>query len=207
MLLPADIIPDIIPGLGFIDDVSVFLYVWKTVIPYLKEVATEMAEEISTEKIKLLLNDTYKGILIRSGIVLFFNILATLVVCFHPFGEEVSNFTASIVFLLCFGYSIYRGLRWIIKNGKVTAKISLSVIKEKSHLPIIVDPSHATGVRNYVKPLAMSAIAAGADGLMIETHPNPAAALSDGPQSLTFPQFDQLCDELRPIVKVMNRTF
>ncbi|MBR3772056.1 MAG: 3-deoxy-7-phosphoheptulonate synthase, partial [Clostridium sp.] len=52
-----------------------------------------------------------------------------------------------------------------------------------------------------------SAIAAGADGLMIETHPNPAIALSDGPQSLTFPQFDDLCNELRPIANVMGRTF
>lgn len=101
-----------------------------------------------------------------------------------------------------------RGIRTFETATRNTLDISaVPVIKEKSHLPIIVDPSHATGVRGYVKPLAMSAIAAGADGLMIETHPNPAIALSDGPQSLTFPQFDDLCNDLRPIIKVMNRTF
>lgn len=101
-----------------------------------------------------------------------------------------------------------RGIRTFETATRNTLDISaVPVIKEKSHLPIIVDPSHATGVRGYVKPLAKAAIAAGADGLMIETHPNPATALSDGPQSLTFPQFDELCNELRPIAKVMNRTF
>lgn len=101
-----------------------------------------------------------------------------------------------------------RGIRTFETATRNTLDISaVPVIKEKSHLPIIVDPSHATGVRNYVKPLAKSAIAAGADGLMIETHPNPAKALSDGPQSLTFPQFDELCNELRPIANVMGRTF
>lgn len=101
-----------------------------------------------------------------------------------------------------------RGIRTFETATRNTLDISaVPVIKEKSHLPIIVDPSHATGVRSYVKPLAKSAIAAGADGLMIETHPNPAIALSDGPQSLTFPQFDDLCNELRPIANVMGRTF
>lgn len=101
-----------------------------------------------------------------------------------------------------------RGIRTFETATRNTLDISaVPVIKEKSHLPIIVDPSHATGVRNYVKPLAKSAIAAGADGLMIETHPNPAKALSDGPQSLTFPQFNELCNELRPIANVMGRTF
>jgi 3-deoxy-7-phosphoheptulonate synthase len=100
-----------------------------------------------------------------------------------------------------------RGIRTFETATRNTLDISaVPVIKEKSHLPIIVDPSHATGVRGYVKPLAMSAVAAGADGLMIETHPNPAMALSDGPQSLTFPQFDALCDELRPLAKLFNKT-
>lgn len=101
-----------------------------------------------------------------------------------------------------------RGIRTYETATRNTLDISaVPVIKAKSHLPIIVDPSHATGVRKYVKPLAFSAIAAGADGLMIETHPNPATALSDGPQSLTFAQFDELCAELRPLVKLMGRTF
>lgn len=101
-----------------------------------------------------------------------------------------------------------RGIRTFETATRNTLDISaVPVIKHKSHLPIIVDPSHATGVRKYVKPLTMSAIAAGADGLMIETHPNPACALSDGPQSLTFPQFEELCDEIRPLAKLMGKSF
>jgi 3-deoxy-7-phosphoheptulonate synthase len=101
-----------------------------------------------------------------------------------------------------------RGIRTFETATRNTLDISaVPVIKHKSHLPIIVDPSHATGVRKYVKPLAMSAIAAGADGLMIETHPNPACALSDGPQSLTFPQFEELCEEIRPLAKLMGKKF
>lgn len=101
-----------------------------------------------------------------------------------------------------------RGIRTFETATRNTLDISaVPVIKSKSHLPIIVDPSHATGVRKYVKPLAMSAVAAGADGLMIETHPNPSVALSDGPQSLTFPQFEELCRELRPLAALMGKKF
>lgn len=101
-----------------------------------------------------------------------------------------------------------RGIRTFETATRNTLDISaVPVIKHKSHLPIIVDPSHATGVRRYVKPLAMSAVAAGADGLMIETHPNPACALSDGPQSLTFDQFDELCKQLKPMAKIMGKKF
>lgn len=100
-----------------------------------------------------------------------------------------------------------RGIRTFETATRNTLDISaVPVIKEKSHLPIIVDPSHATGVRNYVKPLARCAVAVGADGLMIETHPNPATALSDGPQSLTFDQFDELCKDLRPFAALMGKT-
>ncbi len=101
-----------------------------------------------------------------------------------------------------------RGIRTFETATRNTLDISaVPVIKSRSHLPIIVDPSHASGVRNYVAPLAKSAIAAGADGLMIETHPNPAAALSDGPQSLTFAHFDKLCQELRPLAELMGKKF
>lgn len=101
-----------------------------------------------------------------------------------------------------------RGIRTFETATRNTLDISaIPVIKERSHLPIIVDPSHATGVRNYVKPLAKGAVAAGADGLMIETHPNPSCALSDGPQSLTFSQFDELCKELRPFAELMGKHF
>jgi 3-deoxy-7-phosphoheptulonate synthase len=101
-----------------------------------------------------------------------------------------------------------RGIRTFETATRNTLDISaIPVIKEKSHLPIIVDPSHATGVRAYVKPLAMSAVAVGADGLMIETHPNPSCALSDGPQSLTFEQFEALTRDLRPLAALMGKKF
>lgn len=101
-----------------------------------------------------------------------------------------------------------RGIRTFETATRNTLDISaVPVIKSKSHLPIIVDPSHASGVRSYVKPLSKCAVAVGADGLMIETHPNPAIALSDGPQSLTFPQFEELCEELRPLAALMGKKF
>lgn len=101
-----------------------------------------------------------------------------------------------------------RGIRTFETATRNTLDISaVPVIRSKSHLPVIVDPSHATGVRAYVEPLAKCAIAAGADGLMIEVHPCPACALSDGPQSLTFEQFDELTDALKPYAKLAGRDF
>ncbi|MDK2808893.1 MAG: 3-deoxy-7-phosphoheptulonate synthase [Clostridiales bacterium] len=99
-----------------------------------------------------------------------------------------------------------RGIRTFETATRNTLDLSaIPVIKEKSHLPIIIDPSHATGVRSYVAPLAKASVACGADGLMIETHPDPTTALSDGPQSLTFAQFDQLMEELRPFLLLMHK--
>lgn len=101
-----------------------------------------------------------------------------------------------------------RGIRTFETATRNTLDISaVPVLKSKTHLPVIVDPSHATGVRAYVSPLAKAAIAVGADGLMIEVHNDPSKALSDGPQSLTFPQFDALCDEIKPFCQLMNRKF
>lgn len=101
-----------------------------------------------------------------------------------------------------------RGIRTFETATRNTLDISaVPVLKARTYLPVIVDPSHATGVRSYVAPLAKSAIAVGADGLMIEVHNDPANALSDGPQSLTFPQFDTLCEEMKPFCKLMNRSF
>ncbi|NLL00430.1 MAG: 3-deoxy-7-phosphoheptulonate synthase [Clostridiales bacterium] len=100
-----------------------------------------------------------------------------------------------------------RGIRTFETATRNTLDISaVPAIKSKSHLPIIVDPSHAAGVRAYVKSLSMAAVAAGADGLMIETHPDPSTALSDGPQSLTFDQFENLTGELGPLVKLLGKS-
>ncbi len=99
-----------------------------------------------------------------------------------------------------------RGIRTYETSTRNTLDISaVPVIRAKSHLPVIVDPSHATGVRAYVEPLAKAAVAVGADGLMIEVHPCPSCALSDGPQSLTFDQFQTLMDDLKPFARLVGR--
>ncbi|MDD3184756.1 MAG: 3-deoxy-7-phosphoheptulonate synthase [Anaerostipes sp.] len=93
-----------------------------------------------------------------------------------------------------------RGIRTYETAVRNTLDLSaIPVIKKKSHLPVIVDPSHATGVRDLVEPMALAAIAAGADGLMVEVHNNPAKALCDGPQSLTPDAFNDL-------MKKVNKT-
>lgn len=100
-----------------------------------------------------------------------------------------------------------RGIRTYETSTRNTLDISaIPVIKSKSHLPIIVDPSHASGKRTYIPSLAKAAIAAGADGLIIEVHPNPKQALSDGPQSLDPDQFKKLMEELKPIALACNRS-
>jgi len=81
----------------------------------------------------------------------------------------------------------------------------LPVLRNLTHLPIMIDPSHGTGKSDYVPAMAMAAIAAGADSLMIEVHPNPAKALSDGPQSLTPERFDRVMQELSVIGKAVDR--
>ncbi len=101
-----------------------------------------------------------------------------------------------------------RGIRTYETSTRNTLDLSaVPVIRRKSHLPIIVDPSHATGDYLYVPPLAKAAVAAGADGLMIEVHPCPEKALSDGPQSLTFEKFGRLMEELKPYAELSGRQF
>ena len=100
-----------------------------------------------------------------------------------------------------------RGIRTFETATRNTLDLSaVCVLKEKTHLPVIVDPSHATGVRAYVEPLAKAAIACGADGLMIEVHNDPAHALSDGPQSLNFEQFDSVMNNIKPYIELSGRT-
>jgi 3-deoxy-7-phosphoheptulonate synthase len=87
--------------------------------------------------------------------------------------------------------------------------LDLSVVPllgELTHLPVIVDPSHGTGVARLVEPMALAAIAAGADGLMVEVHPDPASAASDGPQSLTPEEFAALMGRLRSIAEAVGRS-
>lgn len=99
-----------------------------------------------------------------------------------------------------------RGIRTFETATRNTLDISaVPVVKAKSHLPIIVDPSHASGKKPYIAALSKAAIAAGADGLMIEVHPNPKEALSDGPQSLNPQEFKTLMDELKIIASACGR--
>jgi 3-deoxy-7-phosphoheptulonate synthase len=100
-----------------------------------------------------------------------------------------------------------RGIRTFESYTRNTLDISaIPVVKKRSHLPIVVDPSHGTGRREKVIPMARAAVAAGADGLLIEVHDNPEKALSDGPQSLYPDQFDRLMGELRIIAPVLGRS-
>ncbi|HEY8910943.1 MAG TPA: 3-deoxy-7-phosphoheptulonate synthase [Desulfosporosinus sp.] len=101
-----------------------------------------------------------------------------------------------------------RGIRTFEPSTRNTLDLSaVGVAKELSHLPVIVDPSHAAGRRDLISSLSKAAIAAGADGLLIEMHPNPAEAVSDGPQSLTPEQFVQLAGELGVVAEAVSRTF
>lgn len=100
-----------------------------------------------------------------------------------------------------------RGVRTFSDHSRNT--LDLSVIppaKSLSHLPIFVDPSHGTGKRAYVPSMALAAAAGGADGLMLEIHPDPDRAASDGPQSLDFPSFAKLLAQLRAIATIVGRT-
>jgi 3-deoxy-7-phosphoheptulonate synthase len=97
-----------------------------------------------------------------------------------------------------------RGIRTFETSTRNTLDLSaIPVIKELSHLPVIIDPSHATGVARYVKPMALAAVAAGADGLMIEVHNDPKNALSDGAQSVTPDEFDDIAEKVWKIREVI----
>ncbi len=99
-----------------------------------------------------------------------------------------------------------RGIRTFEKYTRNTLDINaVPVLQEKSHLPVIVDPSHATGLRSLVKPMTLAGIAAGADGFIVEVHPDPEHALSDGPQSLTPAMFAGLLDAVRPVAAGVAR--
>lgn len=99
-----------------------------------------------------------------------------------------------------------RGIRTFETETRNTLDLSaVPVLKKLTHLPVIVDPSHGVGRADLVAPMAKAAIAAGADGLMIEVHPRPEEALSDGPQSLTPEQFASLMEELRLVAQAVGR--
>ncbi len=99
-----------------------------------------------------------------------------------------------------------RGIRTFETLTRNTLDLGvLPLLRSITHLPIIVDPSHGTGVAKAVTPLARAAAATGVDGIMVEVHPEPAKALSDGPQALTFPMFEEMMRDVRRIAEVMGQ--
>jgi len=101
-----------------------------------------------------------------------------------------------------------RGIRTFETMTRYTLDLAaVALLKQKSHLPVIVDPSHASGIRSLVPPLAKAAMAVGADGLIVEAHNNPAKALCDGAQSLDLEQFNSLMDELKKRAVIENKIF
>ncbi len=101
-----------------------------------------------------------------------------------------------------------RGIRTFENATRNTLDLSaVAVLNEETHLPVIVDPSHATGYAKYVSPMACAAIAAGADGLMIEVHPQPDKAFSDGPQSLNFSAFEKMMERVRLFINIARTNY
>lgn len=100
-----------------------------------------------------------------------------------------------------------RGIRTYETATRNTLDLSaVPVLKRLSHLPVIVDPSHAAGIWYYVEPLSLAAIAIGADGLMIEVHPVPEKAFSDGAQSLKYDTFNELVNKGRKVAEAVGRS-
>ena len=100
-----------------------------------------------------------------------------------------------------------RGVRTFTDHTRNTLDLSVvPPVKENSHLPILIDPSHGTGRRSYVPSMSLAGLAAGADGLMVEVHPDPSTALSDGAQTLDFEEFDRLLDSLQSLANPLQRS-
>jgi len=126
------------------------------------------------------------------------------------FAATLNEFLMSAEYLLSGGNEhvilCERGIRTFVDYTRNTLDLNIvPAVKQLSHLPIIVDPSHGTGRHELVIPMSRAAIAAGADGLLVEVHPNPAEAYSDGEQALTPALFRQLMKEIRPIATAVGR--
>jgi len=99
-----------------------------------------------------------------------------------------------------------RGIRTFVDHTRNTLDVSaIPAFNKRSHLPVVVDPSHAAGKRHKVLPLALAGVAAGAHGVMVEVHPNPEVALSDGPQQLLPEDFHDLVDRIKMIAKAVGK--
>lgn len=126
------------------------------------------------------------------------------------FGATIEEWLMAAEYILSSGNSnvilCERGIRTFETATRNTLDLSaVPVLRGKTHLPIVVDPSHGTGQRDLVGPMALAGAAVGADALLIEVHPDPPKALSDGEQSLSFPEFGALMDELRRMQLIRDR--
>ena len=126
-------------------------------------------------------------------------------------GARLSEFLLAAEYVLAGGNHrvllCERGITTFENSTRYTTDINaVPVLKQQTHLPIVIDPSHATGDSAYVPAVALAAVAAGVDGLIIEVHPDPSKALSDGKQSLRPEQFTHLMDRLRKLAPVVDRT-
>lgn len=128
------------------------------------------------------------------------------------FGNTIEEFINSARYISLSGNNriilVERGIRTFEPSMRFTLDIgSVPVLQERVDFPVIVDPSHPAGQARYVKPLALSAIAAGADGLMVEVHPEPENALSDANQQLNFKEFESLMDEVRMVLPAFRKEY
>ncbi len=126
------------------------------------------------------------------------------------FSATLNEFLMSAEYLLSGGNNrvvlCERGIRTFVEYTRNTLDLNIvPVVHQLSHLPIIVDPSHGTGRHELVLPMSLASIAAGADGLIVEVHPDPAEALSDGEQSITPDEFDQLMARVHALASVVGR--
>jgi 3-deoxy-7-phosphoheptulonate synthase len=126
-------------------------------------------------------------------------------------GSRVKELLMAAEYILCEGNSrvvlCERGITTFEDAARNTTDINaIPILKELTHLPVFLDPSHSTGERRWVTPIARAAIAAGADGLIVEVHPNPQVARSDGKQSLRPDQFAQMMGEVRAVAEAVGRS-
>jgi 3-deoxy-7-phosphoheptulonate synthase len=174
-----------------------------------------VTEVLETESVELVAE--YADILqIGARNVQNFSLLKRVAECGKPvllkrgMSTSIQEFLLSAEYILAGGNPrvilCERGIRTFETATRFTLDLNaVPVIKKLSHLPVVVDPSHGTGHWDLVAPMAKGAIACGADGLIVEVHPRPEEALSDGPQSLKPAKFVQLMQELRPVARAVGR--
>ncbi len=191
-------------------------------LKYLRDVADEVGMKVATELMDardIGTVERYADIIqIGARNMQNFNLLKEAgqskkpVLLKRGFSATITEFLLAAEYILSQGnFNVMlceRGIRTFEDQTRFTLDLSaVPVIKKLSHLPVVIDPSHATGHWDYVGSMAKAGVAAGADGLLIEVHPNPEVALSDGAQSLLPERFAQLMKELKKVAVSVDRMF